>query len=304
MTVYHFQPASYQNTFATREPVLKISPGDTVITSTIDAWGYDSKGSQAAQRPNPQTGPFYIEGAEPGDVLKITLDALEPNRQTGFSNSSLAYNVVEPSQVLGLPQNQHVTWQLDHVSMTASLQTQLDGGRGLSFPMHPMLGCLGVAPPIGQAISASTSGQHGGNMDYKGVVADVTLYFPIFAQGALFQLGDGHAVQGDGEILGTGIETSFDVTFTVQLIKKKIIHWPRGESADCLFTMGNARPLDQALQHATGEMLHWLRTDYQLSPEKACLIMGMAVEYEVGNVYDPAYTMVCKVPRKVLQEIV
>ncbi len=127
-----------------------------------------------------------------------------------------------------------------------------------------MLGCFGVAPPGGQAISTATSAEHGGNMDYRGFVAGVTVYFPVFVPGALLHVGDGHATQGDGEIVGTGIEISMDVQFTVQVIKGKRIHWPRGENAEYIFTVGNARPLDQAVQHATTEMLRWLKEDYQL----------------------------------------
>ena len=137
-------------------------------------------------------------------------------------------------------------------------------------------------------------------MDYRGIKAGATLYFPVFVPGALLHLGDGHAVQGDGEIVGTGIETTFDVQFTVRLLKGRQINWPRGENADYIFTLGNARPLDQALQHATTEMLLWLEEDYGLSAPAASTLLGMCVEYEVGNIYDPAYTMVCKLPKHLL----
>jgi acetamidase/formamidase len=137
-------------------------------------------------------------------------------------------------------------------------------------------------------------------MDYRGFTAGVTVYFPVFAPGALIFVGDGHAVQGDGEIVGTGIETSFDVQFTVHLLKRKRIGWPRGENADYVFTVGNARPLDQAVQHATTEMLAWLEQDYGLDAVAASLLLGQCVEYDVGNVFDPAYTMVCKVPKRFL----
>src|ERR1700733_2382827 len=149
-----------------------------------------------------------------------------------------------------------------------------------------MLGCFGVAPANGQAISTATSAEHGGNMDYRGFTAGVTVYFPVFVPGALFHLGDGHATQGDGEITGTGIEISMDVQFTVRLIKGKLIRWPRGENQEEIFTAGNARPLDQALQHATTEMLHWLEEDYQLDVTSASLLLGQCVEYDIANVFD------------------
>ena len=166
-----------------------------------------------------------------------------------------------------------------------------------------MLGCFGVAPNGGQAISTATSAEHGGNMDYRGFVAGVTVYFPVFAPGALVFVGDGHAVQGDGEIAGTGIEISFDVQFTVRVLKKKGIGSPRAESAEYLMTVGNARPLDQALQHATTEMVRWLQHDLGLDATGAQLLMGVAVEYEVGNVFDPAYTMICKMRKEHLRRL-
>jgi acetamidase/formamidase len=163
-----------------------------------------------------------------------------------------------------------------------------------------MLGCFGVAPFGQQAISTATSGQNGGNMDYRGFVAGTTVYFPVFEPGALFFLGDGHAVQGDGEIAGTGVETSFDARVTVRLLKGKRINWPRGENDDTIFTVGNARPLEQALQHATTEMVRWLQEDYGFTADDIGPLLGQCVRYEVGNVFDPAYTMVCKLAKRYL----
>ena len=140
-------------------------------------------------------------------------------------------------------------------------------------------------------------------MDYNGFVQGVTVYFPVFVEGALFHIGDGHAVQGDGEIVGTGIEISFDVTFTVHLHKEVQIGWPRAENDTHILTAGNARPLDQCVEHATTEMMRWLRDDYGLDAYGASILLGQCVEYEVGNVFDPAYTMVCKVAKAVLDEI-
>ena len=137
-------------------------------------------------------------------------------------------------------------------------------------------------------------------MDYRGFVAGTTVYFPVFVSGALFHLGDGHAVQGAGEIAGTGVEISFDVQFSVELIKGKRIGWPRGENEAYIFTAGNARPLDQALQHATTEMSRWLQEDYSFDPASVGILLGQAVEYEVGNVFDPAYTMICKLSKSLL----
>ena len=132
----------------------------------------------------------------------------------------------------------------------------------------------------------------------RGFRPGTTVYFPVSVQGAFFFLGDGHACQGDGEIVGTGIETSFEIEFSVRLLKGKWIGWPRGENADDIFTVGNARPLDQALQHATTEMLDWLERDHGLDATAASHLLGQAVRYEVANVFNPAYSVVCRLAKR------
>jgi acetamidase/formamidase len=272
-----------------------------VITTTVDAGGKDAKGEQVAPRGNPQTGPFYIEGIEPGDALVVHLDRLYPNRDMGYTATVVAPNVVDPEYVRELPEGELAEWKIDRKKGTATLIKPLTKLGNITLPLSPMLGCFGVAPPRGQAISTATSAEHGGNMDYRGFVSGVTVYFPVFVPGALLHVGDGHAIQGDGEIVGTGIEISFDVEFTVRIKKGKTIRWPRGESSDYIFAVGNARPLDQAAQHATTEMLRWLQEDYGLDARGASTLLGQCVEYDLGNIFDPAYTMVCKVNKRFLK---
>jgi acetamidase/formamidase len=195
-------------------------------------------------------------------------------------------------------------WEMNVEDKTVTLINPTDTRLGrMTLPMAPMVGCFGVAPSLEQAISTATSSNHGGNMDYRRFVEGVTVYFPVFASGALFHIGDGHALQGDGEIVGTGIEISFDVQFTVRVLKGKKGFWPRAENETYIFTAGNARPLDQCIQHATTEMLRWLQSDYDLDPRSAHTLLGQCVEYEMGNVYDPAYTMVCKIKKNLLENI-
>ncbi len=301
MAVHRFSPTHYHVTIGSHEPVLRIVPGDTVIAATADAAGRDAAGEKMAEAGNPMTGPFYIEGAEPGDTLVVHLDRLTPSRAHGFTSTVLAMNVIDPSEVRLQPESSHADWLFDLNENTATLLTPETRLGRLSLPLAPMVGCFGVAPARGEAISTATSAQHGGNMDYRGFAPGVTVYFPVFVPGALFHLGDGHALQGDGEIVGTGIETSMEMEFTVHLRKGKTIGWPRGETADRIFTVGNARPLDQALQHATTEMLHWLAEDYQLDHTAAGILLGQCVEYAVGNVFDPAYTMVCLLRKSLLE---
>ncbi len=307
MTTHRFQPTHYFTAIGSHDPVLHIADGDTVITTTVDARGQDASGNQITPPGNPQTGPFFVEGAEPGDTLVVTLDKLTPNRPHGWTRRVVAANVVDPDYVTQMPwpsDEGHTLagWQVDTQAGTATLIDPADTKLGkLSLPLAPMVGCFGVAPAGGQAISTGTSSQHGGNMDYRGFVSGVTVYFPVFVPGALFHIGDGHAVQGDGEIVGTGIEISFDVQFTVHVRKGKRSYWPRGENADYIFTVGNARPLDQCVQHATTEMLRWLQDDYGLDAIGAHILMGQTVEYDLGNIFDPAYTMVCKMPKRWLK---
>jgi len=301
LAIHRFSPTHYHVTIGSHEPVLRIAPGDTVITTTVDSGGRDAAGAAVAAHGNPQTGPFFIEGAEPGDTLIVHLDRITPSRPTGSASTVVAPNVVDPWEARRLPERTQAEWRIDVDQNTATLLTPETRLGRLTLPLAPMLGCFGVAPADGEAISTATSAQHGGNMDYRGFTAGVTAYFPVFVPGALFHLGDGHAVQGDGEIVGTGIEISMEVEFTVRLQKGKRIGWPRGETPEHIFTVGNARPLDQALQHATTEMLHWLAEDYHLDARAASILLGQCVEYAVGNVFDPAYTMVCLLWKNLLQ---
>jgi acetamidase/formamidase len=303
MARHEFQPTNYHTTIGSHPPVLRVSPGDSVVTSTVDAAGQDVTGEQITPRGNPMTGPFFIEGAEAGDTLVLRFDRLTPNRATGWSASVLAANVVDPDFARELPRSPQTIWSVDLQTGEASPVEPIPGLESIRLPIETMVGCFGVAPAGGQAISTATSAEHGGNMDYRGFGEGVTIYLPVFVDGALFHVGDGHATQGDGEISGTGIEISFDIEFSVDLRKGEQIGWPRGENEDYVFTIGNARPLDQALQHATTEMVRWLDRGWGLDVTAASTLMGQAVEYEIGNVFDPAYTVVCKMPKRILSQL-
>ena len=300
MATHTFQPERYYSTMGGHPPVLHIAPGDSVVTTTVDAAGQNAQLETVGGRPNPQTGPFYVDGAEPGDTLVVTFDRIRPNRDTGWTGALLAPNVVDPEYNHELPPTKGYDWQIDFEAWTASPVKAIPGLERLILPLDPMLGSFGVAARGGQAISTMTSAEHGGNMDYRGFREGVTVYLPVFEPGALFFCGDGHATQGDGEIVGTGIEISMDVQFTVDLRKGETIGWPHGENDHEIFTVGNARPLDQALQHATTEMMRWLGTRHGLDVHAASAILGQCVEYDIANVYDPAYTVVCKVPKQIL----
>ncbi|HXT07071.1 MAG TPA: acetamidase/formamidase family protein [Roseiarcus sp.] len=292
------EPVILHNALGSFAPMLRIADGDAVVAETVDAWGFDKAGARRHTPPNPMTGPFYVEGAEPGDSLAVRIDRMTPNRGEGWTFGPVAANVVDPAAVAALPKRERVLWRLD-----GEVARLIDPPAALAHfeaPLAPMLGCFGVAPPLGQAISTATSGPYGGNMDYRRFGPGATAYFPVFAPGALFFLGDGHFCQGDGEIVGTGIETSFEVEFTVSVQKGRTIGWPRGETQDFIFALGNARPLDQALQHATSEMMAWLAADYGLDALAASHVLGQAVRYDVANVFNPAYSVACRLSKRVL----
>jgi len=300
MTTHRFTPSTLHNTLGSHAPALAIASGDTVIAATADAHGVDVRGEKIGDRPNPMTGPFFIEGAEPGDALLIAIRDIRMTRATGWTFDMLSPNVVDPNAVLRLRERRRVEWLIDAAAARVRLAEPPPALANWSVAVEPMIGCFGVAPDLGQAISTATSGRHGGNMDYRGFKAGVEVMFPVSVPGALFFLGDVHAQQCDGEIVGTGIETAAEVTFTARVLKGQKIGWPRGLNETEIFTIGNARPLDQALQHATTEMLDWLVADYGLDEVAASHVMGQCVRYDVANVFNPAYSVVCRVARAAL----
>jgi acetamidase/formamidase len=295
---HRFTPTEYHNTFSSaHRPVLRIKPGDRVVTKTIDAWGFDSEGKKLAERPNPQTGPFFIEGAERGDVLVVHFEKIETNRTTAWSGSLLAPYAVDPAflRTQGLQQPQDQTWTIDKAKGIAWIESSSFRPGRIEIPVKPMLGCLAVAPDRKEAVATSTPDTFGGNMDYSGLVAGIKVMLPVFEPGALLFLGDGHAAQGDGEVIGNALETSMDVEFSVDLIKRKTIGWPRAENQDYIMVLGSARPLLQALQAATTEMQRWLMSDYGFDERGSSLLMGHVLQYDIANIVDPHFTVVAKV---------
>ncbi len=300
---HRFTPERFYNTYSfAHPPALRIKPGDRVITTTLDASGVDAQGRQAGQGPNPQTGPFFVEGAEPGDLLVVTFEKIETNRATAYSSSLLAAYTVDPALIATRQDRdpKRVTWQIDKAAGVASLTDPDVKPATITLPLRPMLGCVAVAPARKEAIATPTPGAFGGNMDYAGVTSGVTVMLPVNEPGALLFIGDGHARQGEGEVVGTGLETSMDVEFTVQVVKKQAASWPRMETDTHVMVLGSARPLLQALQHATSEMLRWLVADYGFSERGASVFMGQALEYEIANVVDPNFTVVAKVRKALL----
>ena len=301
--VHDFVPDTFYTTYSfAHRPALRIKPGDRVVTKTIDAAGFDWTGKQVSPGGNPETGPFFIEGAEPDDMLVVTFHKIDTNRTTGYSASLLAPYTIDPAFIAARVDREakRMTWTIDKAKGIAFIDSPELKPPHIEVPLKPMLGCVGVAPARKEAIRTTTPGEWGGNMDYVGVAAGAKVMLPVCEPGALLFVGDGHARMGEGEPVGTGIETSMDVEFTVDLVKKKPIAWPRLEDDTHLMVLGSARPLLEAFQHATTEMQKWLIADYGFSERGASMFMGQTMEYEIANVVDPNFTVVAKMRKSLL----
>lgn len=279
-----FEPRSYSNEFtAHREPALLIRPGDTVVTSTIDSGGVDSAGVTRAMYGNPQIGPFYVVGARPGDVLAVHIRRLRLNRDWADSLDGFVGSAMTPAlagQAGGL--GQRVRWRLDRAAGTARLEDPPAGLRDFVVPVRPMLGGIGVAPDFGFApFSAGDTGRFGGNIDFNDLREGSTIYLPVYQPGAMLFMGDGHALQGDGETTQWALETSLDVEFSVTVLPARSLSGPRVETADRITVIGQAGSLDDALKAATSGMVQWLGQDYDLTVVESSLVLGVAAEYRV-----------------------
>lgn len=301
---HNFKAERYYNTFSfAHPPALRIKPGDRVVTRTVDAIGYDENNIQVAKDGNPQVGPFYVEGAESGDILIVRLEKIEPNRTMAWSGEVLAPYAADPDflRAEALRESKRETWEIDMAKGVARPTSGNIKPSGIEVPLKPMLGCVAVAPPGKEAVATSTPGVFGGNMDYFGMNEGVILMLPVYESGALLFIGDGHACQGHGEVVGSALEVSMNVEFSVDLIKNKKIGWPRIENDDYIMVLGSARPLLQALQHATTELLRWMMNDYGFDERGASLLMGHTLEYDIANIVDPHFTVVAKIRKEFLK---
>ncbi len=294
---HHYRPLTFHTSLAAHQPVLTVRDGDSIVTMTADALGYDHNREQVAPRGNPQTGPFFVEGAAPGDTLAVRFDSVRPNRDYGFCDTVIERHLVTADYAATLPGTGAAEWHIDRDAGTATLVSPAIQRGSLSLPLSPFLGCFGVAPGQTEPISTGTCGAHGGNMDYPRFVSGTTAYLPVFRPGALLFLGDGHALQGDGEVVGSGVECSMDVAVTVRLLKGRPLISPRGESASWVFTIGNARPLETAVQIATTGMLHYLEGELGLNPADAVLVLAQCVRYDLANLVSPAFTVACRIAK-------
>ena len=292
-------------------PAIRIKPGDTVITRTKDAANDVFQPTDKTVFPrldltrvNPQTGPFFIEGAEPGDTLVVRIDRIGLNRDWGWGASIPYFGALAPeyktAMITDPVPDRLFIWRLDRSRMVGVLDLPNSKIGKVEVPLRPFFGTIGTAPGGKECISSLIPGPHGANMDFNEVVEGVTMSFPVFEPGALFMLGDGHAAQGDGEIDGAAIETSFDVTFTVNLIKGKKINWPRLENDRMIMSIGSTRPLIDALRIACVDLVNWMVQDHGYDKYEALQVLGQAAHLEIANVVDPQYSVACQLDKRYL----
>jgi amidase len=286
---YDFKPTVYYRQFsAETKPVLRIWPGDTVHTTTVDATGVDELGVARVLGGNPQTGPFFVETAMPGDLLAVHFDRVRLNRDWAISDDLLVSRVLAPGLAVKVKDlGKTLRWRLDRERALAMPEKPSEHLSKYNVPVRPMMGCVGLAPGFASAPPPTgDSGRYGGNMDLNEIVEGTTVYLPVGQPGALLYVGDGHAMQGDGELNGNALETSMEVEFTVTLLPGKSIPAPRVESPTHLIAVGLAGSLDDALRQATSNAAGWLESDYQLTPSEVAQVLGTAAEIRVNEVAD------------------
>jgi acetamidase/formamidase len=299
---YNYDPKVFYGTYSAAEPsALHIFPGDTVTTRTYDAQGPDAHATRHGTGGDVNTGPFYIEGALPGDTLVVHLLKVQVNKPVGRQGSRFNQHAVTQTYALAAKYDGSFNgnWQQDTKTMTATLPAS-PGLPHLTIPLKPMLGCISVAPPGEDQESGTDLGVYGGNMDYNDNVQGTTLYFPVYHPGALLGMGDAHGAMGDGEVVGTGLETSADVMFTVDVIRGYATSQVRAETKDYLISFGVSGSVPESIQLATAQLAEWVKHDYNLNDSEVALLFGDVLQYDITELVDPHFNVVAKVPKSVL----
>jgi amidase len=304
---YHATLETVKYVYGAAPPVARLAPGDVLETNTLDAFG------DAIQKPgdtlalvkgdNPLTGPFLIEGAEPGDTIAVDFMALEVNGTQGvgaFAPGFGALNSTNYTPMIQAPLPERIwLYPIHPDDNTATFQAH-DSSFSVKIPLHPFLGCIGVAPSDGEARSSVVPAEFGGNMDSSEASVGNTLYLPVNVPGALLYMGDGHAAMGDGEIAGTAIEVPLRVRLRVRVIKGQKIDWPRFENKDELMAVGIYRPLDDSLRIAFTQLIGWIHQDYGLSELDAYELLSKVATIHLAEMVDPNYVVIAKIDKKYL----
>jgi acetamidase/formamidase len=304
---YHATINDVKYVYGVSPPVARLKPGEILDTNTVDAFGNAIKKPgdtlSMVKGDNPLTGPFYIEGAAPGDTLAVKILDLQVDGDQGvgaFAPGFGALNETNYTPMLHTPLPEKIWfYPIDHASNTATFKA-LDSDFSVKIPLHPFFGCIGVAPANGEARSSIVPAEFGGNMDAPEVSVGNTLYLPVNVVGALLYMGDGHAAMGDGEVAGTAIEVPLHARLQVDLIKRRKINWPRFENDRAIMTVGAYRPLDDSLRIAFTELVGWIHNDYGLSELDAYELLSKVAKIHLDEMVDPNYVIVASVEKKYL----
>jgi acetamidase/formamidase len=303
-------PASLTYTFGGVPPVASVRPGTFVSTSTLDCFAGRVRSTSDlpsqvcdSRYLNPQTGPFYVEGAEPGDTLAVHFVSIEPRLDWGVSTTVPFFGALTstPTTATLQPALPELTWmyELDAKERLVHYRAR-HSDHAVSLPMDPMHGTVGVAPALGEVRSSLAPGDWGGNMDTPEMRAGTTCYLGVNVEGALFSFGDGHARQGEGEPCGVAVECAMDSVVLVDVVKGVATPWPRLEDDTYLMTTGSAKPLEDAFRIAHVQMVRWVAELVGLDEMDAYQLVAQAALTPVANVCDTVYTVVCKVAKAYL----
>jgi amidase len=304
---YHATINDVKYVYGVASPVAHVKPGDVIETNTLDAFGnvLKKRGDRLSmvKGDNPLTGPFYIDGAQPGDTLGVKILDLQVDGNQGVGTLGPGFGALNQSSytpMLHTPLPEKIWfYPIDKVTNTATFQA-LDSKFSVKIPLHPFFGCIGVAPAGGEARSSIVPAEFGGNMDAPEVSVGNTLYLPVNVAGALLYMGDGHAAMGDGEVDGTAIEVALLARVQVSIIKGKKINWPRLENRDSIMAVGAYRPVDDALRIAFTELVDWIHTDYGLSTLDAYELLSKVAKIHLDEMVDPNYVVVASIEKKFL----
>jgi acetamidase/formamidase len=315
MHIVEFTPTreQYVWTFGGAEPALEVEPGTALRLWTEDAFAgrvtsSDDMPSQVLnpKELNPQTGPFYVTGAEPGDTLALHFVSIEPARDWAASTTIPLFGALTGTDKTATlqPPLPELTWiyAVDTVTRSARFVAH-EGDFSLSLPLAPMLGTVGVAPGLREVRTTLVPDYFGGNMDTPELRAGTTVYLGVNVPGALFSVGDGHYRQGEGETCGTALEGAMNVTLIVDLIKGHAPAWPRFEHDDALIAVGSARPLEDAWRISQVEMVRWMTELYGLGQMDAYQLCSQLSLSPLANVVDVNYSAVTKIPRGLLPDV-
>ena len=310
---YRPEPHELAWTFGGVAPVRRVRPGTVLELWSEDAFagkvrGVDDLVSQVIEFPfvNPLTGPFHIEGAEPGDTLAVHFVSIEPSRDWAASTTIPLFGALTSTHTTAGLQEPlaEVVWMydVDTVGRTVSFRARFSDDQ-VVMPLDPMHGTVGVAPASFEARSSLVPDAHGGNMDTPEMRAGVTCFLGVNVEGALFALGDGHCRQGEGETCGVAVEAAMDTTVIVDLVKGLPTPWPRLESDDHLMSTGSARPLEDAFRIAQHDLVTWVAGECGLDPLDSYQLVSQASESPIANVCDPNYTVVAKIRKQYLPRL-